>query len=84
MYLSVLHSYAKKGFIRFITTLSLPYLSAAQAYFYTHPSRRDYAHSAVVKLEKIADEWPALISLVMAGPDGGVVDNTCVAKRIMQ
>lgn len=53
-----------------------------QAYFYTHPSRRDYAHSAVIKLENIAEEWPALISLVLAGPDGRVVDTTLYARAL--
>jgi hypothetical protein len=40
-----------------------------QAYFYTHKSRREKAHSAVIKLENIAQEWPALVSLVIAGTD---------------
>mmetsp|Transcript_64412 Transcript_64412/g.145280 ORF Transcript_64412/g.145280 Transcript_64412/m.145280 type:complete len:248 (+) Transcript_64412:74-817(+) len=41
-----------------------------QAFFFAHSSRRPFPHGAVLKLENIAEEWPALLSLALAGSDG--------------
>jgi len=38
-----------------------------QAFFYAHESRRNEPHVAVLKLENMSEEWPALVSLLMLG-----------------
>ena len=39
-----------------------------KAFFFNHPSRKPFAYDAVLSLEALGEEWPALVAMALERP----------------